>query len=190
MLSRSEIRERAMSNAYSRGLGIAREEGSVFDRGKFKSDKTTLLKAQVKSASGNGSYKATLELNRSETMISSYTCTCAAYEDYGIYGMCKHCVALALAYREDASSFAELEEAEDKPTPASGNAVDAGTQTSAEQEQVVSPQRTSPLLADYLDNATKALVSARTQPVSLGLVLRAGSSRWEAEFTLQGAKRA
>ncbi|MCI9149735.1 MAG: DEAD/DEAH box helicase family protein [Lachnospiraceae bacterium] len=98
MLSIQEIRGNCMGQTYARGK-------ELFDAGEFNNidiyeDDTydnMVIDGLVKG-SGSKHYSTTVEIDPESEMIVDYQCECPAYETY--YGMCKHCVALALVYRE------------------------------------------------------------------------------------------
>ena len=98
MLSIQEIRGNCMGQTYARGK-------ELFDAGEFNNidiyeDDTydnMVIDGLVKG-SGSKHYSITVEIDPESEMIVDYQCECPAYETY--YGMCKHCVALALVYRE------------------------------------------------------------------------------------------
>ena len=122
MLSKSEIRSCTYDTVYRRGVQY-QEQGrvksiSVAQRESRKYKKPELLvESDVKGSSGK-TYHASMLLSVDDDTILNYDCTCP----YTYSGMCKHCVALALAYRE-------------QQTP---KAVPAGAGKPARPERIVS----------------------------------------------------
>lgn len=99
MLKISTIKENCYDSIYQRGKQLFEEGGYrsyLEERGTYD---TTEISAQVKG-SGKKWYDVTVttEEEDGEEEILDYVCTCPAYKNY--FGMCKHCVTLALLYRE------------------------------------------------------------------------------------------
>ena len=100
MLSKTEIRSCAYDTVYRRGVQY-QEQGrvkpiSVTQRESKKYKKPELLvDADVKGSSGK-TYHASILISVDDDSILNYDCSCP----YTYSGMCKHCVALALEYRE------------------------------------------------------------------------------------------
>lgn len=100
MLTISTIKENCFASAYSKGRELFLEKkykdveisgGQDEDGEPFQ-----MIQGQVK---GHSSHWYTTEVYMDEDDdIKDYYCTCPAYAAY--YGMCKHCVALALEYRD------------------------------------------------------------------------------------------
>ena len=101
MLSVNEIKANCMSVTYQRGRQLYEddpfkdievyEEEDSYDSGEM------CIEGKVKG-SGTKWYETVVWVD-SDDNILDYHCECPAYESY--YGMCKHCVALALLYREN-----------------------------------------------------------------------------------------
>ena len=100
MLTISTIKENCFASSYSKGRELFLEKkykdveisgGQDEDGEPFQ-----MIQGQVK---GHSSHWYTTEVYMDEDDdIKDYYCTCPAYAAY--YGMCKHCVALALEYRD------------------------------------------------------------------------------------------
>ena len=86
----------ALDSTYGKALKLV-QEGAVLSceerPGKF--DWAPSIEGTVEGSHRN-SYRATVTLDKDEQDVVDYTCTCPAAYEY--YGMCKHCVALALYY--------------------------------------------------------------------------------------------
>lgn len=100
MLTISEIKANCFGSSYTRGR-------ELFMENKFKNVAVDELKTEegewitqiqgLVKGSGSRWYQVSVDLGEEEE-IRDYACDCPAYENY--FGMCKHCVALALEYRE------------------------------------------------------------------------------------------
>ncbi|MCD8144451.1 MAG: DEAD/DEAH box helicase [Oscillospiraceae bacterium] len=100
MLSKSEIRRHCyFKSFYSRGEQLFYNDAVQNISQEIEDNGEGLVFASVRG-SKNERYAVSLELSQSagRLSISRYDCTCPAFLDYP--GMCKHCVALALQYRE------------------------------------------------------------------------------------------
>ena len=88
--------EAALSSTYGRGLSLARD-GAVrtLDVTVGELGSTASLSGKV-VGSRSSVYRTHVQLNLNEGEVIDYGCTCAAAENYP--GMCKHEIALALAY--------------------------------------------------------------------------------------------
>ena len=101
MLTINEIKENCFSSSYTRGRELFLEKKfrnvEIRDMEDEDGDWVTRIRGEVKG-SGNRWYNVAVDLDEDEE-IQDYVCECPAYENY--FGMCKHCVALALEYREE-----------------------------------------------------------------------------------------
>lgn len=98
MLELSEIYNNCERRAYVRGMGIYQSRDCrLLQVGDPESDGCRRIYGHVKG-SGKNYYKAMLKLSETTDNIYDYECECPAYNTY--YGLCKHCVSLALMYRE------------------------------------------------------------------------------------------
>ena len=113
MLSISEIRDNCYSTTYSKGRelfnsqafrdieieDVPDEYAFVMSRPLFGgTDPDERISGFVKG-SGSKWYAAHVDFDPYNDTIVEYECECPAYNNY--YGMCKHCVALALEFREE-----------------------------------------------------------------------------------------
>ena len=101
MITRSDIRQETNTATYSRGQQVW-QDGKVHDLNveekQTKSGETvTEITALVEGSHGEY-YDVAVTVDEQGSEILSDTCTCPAYQKY--WGMCKHCVAVMLAYIE------------------------------------------------------------------------------------------
>ncbi len=99
MLKKMEIRANANAASYQRGRDYY-ESGCVHQLSVnwgVQGDRPNVVSAVVKGSRGK-QYATRLVIGPEET-IDEYECSCPAAQSY--YGMCKHCVAVALAYQEE-----------------------------------------------------------------------------------------
>ena len=101
MLSVNEIKANCMSVTYHRGRQLYEtspfKDIEIYEEEDSYNSGDMCIEGKVK---GNGTkWYETKVLTDAGDNILDYECTCPAYESY--YGMCKHCVALALLYREN-----------------------------------------------------------------------------------------
>lgn len=118
MLTIQEIIDNAGNpDVFIRGKNIYR----LWDRYAFRSltedleDGMQSCNARIRSTNGVYTTQLLLLCADDDTQILDYSCTCPAYEKYA--GMCKHCVALALYYRDQQAK--SLEEAHNERVPKS-----------------------------------------------------------------------
>ena len=110
MLKISTVKENCFPAMYQRGKRIAEEKAYKSFLIEEISEDTKEVSAQVKG-SGSKWYDVTVTFDAHDD-ITDYVCDCPAYGNY--FGMCKHCVALALAYR-DTQKPPERQEIADLP---------------------------------------------------------------------------
>lgn len=96
MLKISTIKENCFPAMYQRGKLLAEKKGYKSFLIEEGAEGIKEVSAQVKG-SGSKWYDVTVTFD-SHDDIMDYVCSCPAYGNY--FGMCKHCVALALAYRD------------------------------------------------------------------------------------------
>ena len=99
MLTVSEIRRQTYDNTYRKGRAYFQQEKVKkievhWHEGRSGQD--TRVEGEVRG-SGRSTYLAELQISPEEE-ITDYRCECPAYDSY--WGMCKHCVALGLAYQD------------------------------------------------------------------------------------------
>lgn len=101
-----KLAEYADPRAVSRGVGIAANAASIVDRRVRRSDDVAVVTGRVASASGIADYfSADVMFADFESRIIDYDCDCPAAARFD--GMCKHCVALTVAYFAQPKSFEE-----------------------------------------------------------------------------------
>ena len=99
-----KLADYADPRAVSRGVGLAASAKAVADRTVRRDDDTTIISAQVASASGIADYfETSVMFGDFESRIVDYECTCPAIARFD--GLCKHCVALVTTYFTQPRSF-------------------------------------------------------------------------------------
>lgn len=100
MLSASEIKRHCFyPSSYARGLELfvgSRYRNLSIDRG--DGTEPVFVTAEVKG-SGSAWYESALTISEAGDEIEDYSCDCISYQDTQC--LCKHCVALALAFRKE-----------------------------------------------------------------------------------------
>lgn len=97
--------EAALDSTYARGLRLARSGGVLLTSKSAGSVGSTVgLSGRVRG-SGGAYYSVTVDLDTSEHEVLDYSCTCPAASSYR--GMCKHEIALALAFLGERSMPSE-----------------------------------------------------------------------------------
>lgn len=94
MLLVNTIRRECFSATYQKGANLYLSD-KIENRSIEEKDRESRIKADV-IGSGRQRYKTSVTISDDDDIIE-YSCTCPAYSSY--FGMCKHCVALALSYR-------------------------------------------------------------------------------------------
>ena len=91
-----KLADYADPRAVSRGVGLAASAKAVADRTVRRDDDTTIISAQVASASGIADYfETSVSCSPTSSPASSTTnATCPAAARFD--GLCKHCVALVI----------------------------------------------------------------------------------------------
>lgn len=101
-----KLAEYADPRAVSRGVGIAAHAASIADRRVRRRDDVSVITGRVASASGIADYfNVDVVFADFESRIIDYDCDCPAAARFD--GMCKHCVALTVAYFAQPKSFEE-----------------------------------------------------------------------------------
>lgn len=102
-----KLAEYADPRAVSRGVGIAAHAASIADRRVRRRDDVSVITSRVASASGIADYfNVDVVFADFESRIIDYDCDCPAAARFD--GMCKHCVALTVAYFAQPKSFEEI----------------------------------------------------------------------------------
>ena len=97
MLTLTMIKCYTYTATYAKGREIFAKGGVQVWSSRKPGKNGVRLTADVKG-SGKKWYRTMVELGQDDD-IEDYTCSCPAYSSF--YGMCKHCVALALHYRDN-----------------------------------------------------------------------------------------
>ncbi|MGN0400559.1 MAG: SNF2 helicase associated domain-containing protein [Blautia sp.] len=99
MLKLSVIRDNCFPSTYTKGRQLYESQKYKSYRKTELSEGDILVEASIKG-SGSRWYEVSITIGEEdgEEDIIDYVCDCPAYESY--FGLCKHCVALALLYRE------------------------------------------------------------------------------------------
>lgn len=101
MLTVNDIKDNCMSTVYTRGKKLynqaAYKNVKIYELADEGTSPVNVIEGCVKGSSGKW-YKTHIDFSQEDDSIEDYYCSCPAYENY--YGLCKHCVALALYYRE------------------------------------------------------------------------------------------
>ena len=181
LLKISEIKSQCFAKTYERGMALF-EDGMCRDVQSKVHQKAnaevweppeTLITGQVQG-SGTKWYCVSLTVDP-DGYISEYQCDCPAYDNY--YGMCKHCVALALHFRNMQSNI----QASRKPGASAGAA--ANTEAQASQPGAASEAGTAaaqeaasatdaPDAGTFMDGRTLPRVSARHTSIALAHLMR------------------
>lgn len=169
-----KLAEYADPRAVSRGVGIAANAASIVDRRVRRSDDVSVVTGRVASASGIADYfNVDVVFADFESRIIDYDCDCPAAARFD--GMCKHCVALTVAYFAQPKSFEEI----------------------GDGRAAVSPGRTtSEALAQCLaarSNATPVRVGALAVDAAAGTVhlavhLAYDGRFWSMDLTVEGTR--
>lgn len=169
-----KLAEYADPRAVSRGVGIAAHAASIADRRVRRRDDASVITGRVASASGVADYfNVDVVFADFESRIIDYDCDCPAAARFD--GMCKHCVALTVAYFAQPKSFEEI----------------------GDGRAAVSPGRTtSEALAQCLaarSNATPVRVGALAVDAAAGTVhlavhLAYDGRFWSMDLTVEGPR--
>ena len=115
MLTVNNIKDNCMSTVYSRGKQLynqaAYKNVKIYELTDEGNSPVNVIEGCVKGSSGKW-YKTHIDFSQEDDNIEDYYCNCPAYENY--YGLCKHCVVLALYYREWQESEIHREKVQSK----------------------------------------------------------------------------
>lgn len=105
MISRTEIRRLCNSSSYFKGMDLYHQRKievlSVWENGE-----EDIVEAVVEGSNEN-SYEVQITCRPKENKVAEVFCECPAYESYP--GICKHCVAVLLAYLDEKKQNIERE---------------------------------------------------------------------------------
>lgn len=176
------IRENTYSSAYTRG-NYLEKEGKVkqIQVEKQPDEPLVFVSADVKG-SGANEYYTQIVYDEKDDEIVEYYCECKAYESYD--GMCKHCVALALAYRA-----MTLQEEESQPAGQNVGAVNIFAKREREKRIW-----TAPALSQMIYQYSMKEKAVYFQPGTLGRVelmpiLQRNYEGWSVEFKIGGESK-
>lgn len=109
MFSTSDIVQNSNAKSFERGTQLADHTQGVTERKFVPGRQSCDISADVRSSSGIAErFHTYLVTDPDCTSILDYECTCPAARKYDT--MCKHCVALALTFKGDPSSFNGFDE--------------------------------------------------------------------------------
>lgn len=115
MLSLSEIAKNCTSKPFNRGEALANMPHAVFDRTCTKLDDACEITGSVMAAKGlSKSFTATIVTDEEYESILEAECTCPASSRRGF--LCKHCVALAFAFKAHPETFRGYQEGDELDT--------------------------------------------------------------------------
>lgn len=169
-----KLAEYADPRAVSRGVGIAANAASIVDRRVRRSDDVSVVTGRVASASGIADYfNVDVVFADFESRIIDYDCDCPAAARFD--GMCKHCVALAVAYFAQPKSFEEIGDGR--------AAVSPGRTTSEALAQCLAAR------SDAMPVRVGALaVDAAAGTVHLAVHLAYDGRFWSMDLTVEGPR--
>ena len=161
MLSIEEISCHCPSRTFHRGAQIAASGRNLLTKQCRYNEFETTLSAFVASSNGwSDRYRTSVSIDEDRDEITDYTCTCPAYLKYD--GMCKHAVALAIAYSEDPSSF-------------------FGYKSSRTPE-------TSPSIAELMRRIERTSAESEGALIRIEPTICYGYENWSAHFRIIGSK--
>ncbi len=104
MFSMFDIIHNSSEKSFNRGASIAESDENIFLRAFAAGKQRCEISGNVRSSSGIADHFRTYIVTDSKMQsIIDFECTCPAARKYA--GMCKHCVALALIFKENPSTF-------------------------------------------------------------------------------------
>ena len=104
MVPEREIAAKCYPRALERARRIAASDRNIMTkRVRYEVDETTLSALVASSSGWDDRYRTSVTISANEKTILDWSCTCPAAFEYD--GLCKHCVALVLAFNEDPEKF-------------------------------------------------------------------------------------
>lgn len=97
MISRTEIRRLCNSSSYFKGMDLY-HQGKIEELSVWENGEEDIVEAVVEGSNQN-SYEVQITCRPKENKVAEVFCECPAYESYP--GICKHCVAVLLAYLDE-----------------------------------------------------------------------------------------
>ena len=105
MISRTEIRRLCNSSSYFKGMDLY-HQGKIEELSVWENGEEDIVEAVVEGSNQN-SYEVQITCRPKENKVAEVFCECPAYESYP--GICKHCVAVLLAYLDEKKQNIEKE---------------------------------------------------------------------------------
>lgn len=105
MISRTEIRRLCNSSSYFKGMDLY-HQGKIEELSVWENGEEDIVEAVVEGSNQN-SYEVQITCIPKENKVAEVFCECPAYESYP--GICKHCVAVLLAYLDEKKQNIEKE---------------------------------------------------------------------------------
>lgn len=96
MLTKSQIKELSNPSSYAKGKNLYQSD-HILNFSVGEQDEIAYIDAIVQG-SGRNKYEVNLEYNLEIDDLENAYCECPAFREY--YGLCKHCVAVLLEYRD------------------------------------------------------------------------------------------
>ena len=104
MITEKAIASQCNQRSFTRGRAIASSDRNILTKQVRYDAEETVVSAFVASSSGwDDRYRTSVILDEEADEVLDYSCTCPAFREYA--GMCKHCVALALAFSQRPETF-------------------------------------------------------------------------------------
>lgn len=105
MISRTEIRRLCNSSSYFKGMDLY-HQGKIEELSVWENGEEDIVESVVEGSNQN-SYEVQITCRPKENKVAEVFCECPAYESYP--GICKHCVAVLLAYLDEKKQNIEKE---------------------------------------------------------------------------------
>ena len=104
MITEKAIASQCNQRSFTRGRAIASSDRNILTKQVRYDAEESVISAFVASSSGwDDRYRTSVILDEDADEVLDYSCTCPAFREYA--GMCKHCVALALAFSQRPETF-------------------------------------------------------------------------------------
>ena len=104
MITEKAIASQCNQRSFTRGRAIASSDRNILTKQVRYDAEESVVSAFVASSSGwDDRYRTSVILDEEADEVLDYSCTCPAFREYA--GMCKHCVALALAFSQRPETF-------------------------------------------------------------------------------------
>ena len=104
MITEKAIASQCNQRSFTRGRAIASSDRNILTKQVRYDAEESVVSAFVASSSGwDDRYRTSVILDEEADEVLDYSCTCPAFREYA--GMCKHCVALTLAFSQHPETF-------------------------------------------------------------------------------------